>query len=250
MKKDFFNKRDKAILVGLYLSKFDIDALRRLGFKGFSEAFNTIGYTIGTKPASIKNYRDEFDPLFPNERKGWHKRQIRDYCKRYYDDFGNLDFTVFTELIKSFLIDNYDIEKIVERIEKPDRSETVAKRLITGKAAEEYFKQNYVSIAEFFQYEIKDTTNLACGFDFKLTKSNSFYCVEVKGLNTNSGNISLTEKEFLAAKKLKSKYCLFIVMNFVERPFHKFFYDPLHSELSFKKVERSVVQVNFMASIY
>lgn len=77
----FSRVRDKAILIGLYLSKFDADALNVLGFKGFNEAFNTLGYSIGVKPASIKNYRDEFDPFFPNPRKGWHKRQIRDYCK-------------------------------------------------------------------------------------------------------------------------------------------------------------------------
>ncbi len=65
-----FSIRDKSILVGLYLSKFDDEAIENLGFKGVTEAFNTLGYSIGSKPASIKNYRDEFDPFFPNPRKG------------------------------------------------------------------------------------------------------------------------------------------------------------------------------------
>lgn len=69
--------RDKLVLTGLYLSKFDEAGLKRLGFKTFTEAFNVIGYALGAKPASIKNYRDEFDPLFPNRRKGWHKRETR-----------------------------------------------------------------------------------------------------------------------------------------------------------------------------
>lgn len=73
--------REKLILVGLYLSKYDSLGLRTLSFDSFTEAFNVIGYAIGSKPASIKkNYRDEFDPLFPNRRKGWHKRQTRKYC--------------------------------------------------------------------------------------------------------------------------------------------------------------------------
>ena len=46
-----------------------------------------------TKPAitksEIKNYRDEFDPLFQNSRKGWHKRPMRDYCKKILEDFGD-----------------------------------------------------------------------------------------------------------------------------------------------------------------
>src|SRR6266576_404936 len=83
--------REKLILVGLYLSKYDSIGLKRLGFGSFVEAFNVIGYAMGSKPASIKNYRDEFDPLFPNRRKGWHKRKTRTYCLRVFDDYKSLD---------------------------------------------------------------------------------------------------------------------------------------------------------------
>ena len=115
-----FSTRDKSILVGLYLSKFDEQALLGLGFKGFNEAYNVLGFALGSKPASIKNYRDEFDPFFPNTRKGRHKRQIREYCKKILDDFSNLDLETFTELIKSFVIKNYEVERIVEKFEKKD----------------------------------------------------------------------------------------------------------------------------------
>ena len=39
-----------------------------------------MGYALGGKPTSIKNYMQEFDPHFPNNRKGWHKRPMRDHC--------------------------------------------------------------------------------------------------------------------------------------------------------------------------
>jgi hypothetical protein len=39
--------REKLILAGLYLSKYDSIALRKLGFESFAEAFNVIGYVIG-----------------------------------------------------------------------------------------------------------------------------------------------------------------------------------------------------------
>lgn len=250
MNKVGFNKaRNKAIIIGLYLSKFDAEALNFFGFKGFNEAFNTLGYSIGVKPSSIKNYRDEFDPFFPNSRKGWHKRQIRDYCKEVYDIFNLLSLKDFSELIKSLLFENYEIEKIIEKVEKKDRSESVAKRLITGLAAEEYFKINYSKIDNFIGYEIKDTTKLACGFDFKLTHPSDFYAVEVKGLNNSSGNISLTEKEFFIANELKSKYCLFVVMNFIEKPYHRLFFNPLESQLNFKRIEKQVIQVNYSSSV-
>lgn len=247
--KSALSIRDKSILIGLYLSKFDEEALSALGFKGSNEAFNTLGYSIGSKPASIKNYRDEFDPLFPNPRKGWHKRPVRDYCKKFYDDFSKLQFGTFTELIKGFVIDHYDMEKIAGKMKKIDRSESVAKRLVTGKAAEEYFKINYKFVPNFENFELKDTTYLACGFDYKLSLESDFYCVEVKGLSTKTGTIAMTEKEYSIAYELKKQYCLFIVMNFVERPTHQYFFDPLNSKLAFKKVERKLIQINYATTL-
>jgi len=244
-----FSNRDKAILIGLFLSKFDDKALDVLGFEGAKQAFNTLGYSIGTKPASIKNYRDEFDPYFPNPRKGWHKRQLREYCKKFLDDFGNVNFDDFSELVKSFVIKDYEIEKFINKIEKIDYGETVAKRLITGSAAEEYFKLNFNTITEFSDFQISDTTKLACGFDFKLSLDINFFCIEVKGLNANTGSIAMTEKEFYVAEKLKEKYCLFIVSNFIETPVHQYIFDPLSSRLTFKKNQRQIIQTTYNTQI-
>jgi len=244
-----FSNRDKAILIGLFLSKFDDKALDVLGFEGAKQAFNTLGYSIGTKPASIKNYRDEFDPYFPNPRKGWHKRQLREYCKKFLDDFGNVNFDDFSELVKSFVIKDYEIEKFINKIEKIDYGETVAKRLITGSAAEEYFKLNCNTITEFSDFQISDTTKLACGFDFKLSLDINFFCIEVKGLNANTGSIAMTEKEFYVAEKLKEKYCLFIVSNFIETPVHQYIFDPLSSRLTFKKNQRQIIQTTYNTQI-
>lgn len=77
------SSREKLIIAGLYLSKYDSLGLKKLGFVSFQEAFNVIGYGLGSRPASVKNYRDEFDPLFPNKRQGWHKRKRREYCLRF-----------------------------------------------------------------------------------------------------------------------------------------------------------------------
>ena len=79
--------RDRQILCGLFLSKFDKDGLGYLGFSGFTEAFNALGLGIGAKPASIKNYRDEFDPQFPNRRRGWHSRPLREHCRRILEEY-------------------------------------------------------------------------------------------------------------------------------------------------------------------
>jgi hypothetical protein len=239
------NIRDKSIITGLYLSKYNQDGLNELGFKSFQQAFNVLGFSLGSKPASLKNYRDEFDPLYPNNRKGWHKRDTREYCKKYFDEFNNIDFSIFTNLIKSFFIENFEIEKFIEKIEKKDYSESIAKRLLTGKAAEEYFKSEYSKINVFSSYGILDATQMACGFDYKLSLNSNFFCVEVKGLNDITGTIQLTEKEFSIAKEMKTNYCLFIVKNFKEKPIHEFVFDPLNSRLNFKEIKREIIQTTY-----
>ena len=77
--------------------------MKRLGFGGFREACNVVGYALGSKPASVKNYRDEFDPLVPNPRQGWHNRPRRAYCLKVFEEYKDLDFATFTGLIRSFV---------------------------------------------------------------------------------------------------------------------------------------------------
>ncbi len=244
--------RDKSILIGLFLSKFDVEGLELLGFGGFIEAYNTLGYAIGTKPTSLKNYRDEFDPLFPNPRKGWHKRKLRDYCKVFYDEYKDWNSEIFSEFIKSIVYNNYEIEVLVEKATRQKQKEgTFAKRLITGQAAEQYFKDVYNQIPVFQDWILEDTTKLGCGFDFKLQSNSTdkFLGVEVKGLNGLSGNIALTEKEYRVAKYLKQDYFLFIVKNFIEKPNHIYYQNPLDTNLKFKKVETQIIQISYSANI-
>ena len=110
------SKRDKAVLMGLFLSRFDKQALDSLGLSGFRQAYNVLGLAIGFAPKSIQNYRDEFDPFYPNPRKGWRNREARDYCKAYMEMTKNLTFEEFYHIIKSLLdggiVDESDIVEI------------------------------------------------------------------------------------------------------------------------------------------
>ena len=40
------SQREKLILAGLYLAKYDAAGLKALGFESFVEAFNVIGYGL------------------------------------------------------------------------------------------------------------------------------------------------------------------------------------------------------------
>jgi hypothetical protein len=244
--------REKSILAGLYLSKFDFEGLSYLGFDNFTEAFNVIGLAMGVQPASVKNYRDEFDPLFPNERKGWHKRDVRKYCKDIYDTFHALNLVDFSTLLKDIIYKDHEVDVLMEEIAKSegDKESTFAKRLITGQAAEQYFRDNFLSVDLFKGYNIEDTTKAGCGFDFKLVpeEKDHYFGIEVKGLNEIKGNIALTNKEHTVANFLKDKYFIFVVKNFKEKPVHDVYQDPLE-KLNFKRVENMITQINWNTSV-
>ncbi len=250
MRRKKLSLRQKSILAGLYLSKFDSKGLHRLGFDGFVEAFNVIGSALGVRPASIKNYRDEFDPLFPNKRKGWHKRPTRDYCKAIYDAFGRSNLQEFTALLKAIVYREHDLDFLREEVErKQGQDSSFARRLITGQAAEQYFKSKYQEIDFFKGLELEDTTKLGCGFDFRLFSPQIFFGIEVKGLSESSGSIALTNKEHSVASILKERFFLFVVKNFKEVPFHELHRDPLNGKLVFTRVEQQTVQVNWTTKL-
>src|SRR5580704_14159737 len=105
---------------------------------------------MGSKPASVKNYRDEFDPLFPNRRKGWHKRPIQDYCRKVFEQYQDLNLDMFTGLIQSFVAYDENVLSEVQTGEEQEETDSsFAKRLITGLAAEQYFAEVHSTLHEF-----------------------------------------------------------------------------------------------------
>ena len=244
--------REKLILTGLYLSKYDSAGVKKLGFDSFTEAFNVVGYALGSKPASIKNYRDEFDPLVSKRRKGWHRRPTRDYCLRVFQQYRGLEFEPFAGLIRSFVgYDDNLWSEITANDDKADAEAIFAKRLITGLAAERYFEATQPTIPEFRDYAVVNTTHLGCGYDFRLSAEydKQFLAVEVKGLKETTGTLSLTPKEYEIAGDLTDRFFLFVVKNFRETPFHEIYRNPLSGALRFARKERVTVNISWLTSV-
>ncbi len=245
--------RDKLILAGLYLSKYDAVGLMKLGFDSFQEAFNVIGFALGSKPASIKNYRDEFDPLFPNQRLGWHKRKTRAYCLAVFEQYKGLDFETFTGLVRSFFGYDENVESAtVSPVQQADGESSFAQRLITGLAAERYFESVHRGLPEFNGYVLENTTRFGCGYDFRLRTEpddKDFLAVEVKGLREQRGSLSMTPKEYDVASTLRDRFFLFVVRNFRESPSHEIFRNPLACDLQFKKIERVTIHVSWLTTV-
>ena len=240
--------REKLVLAGLYLSKYDRKGLEKLGFSSFTEAFNILGYALNGKPMNIKNYRDEFDPYFDNNRQGWKNRELREYCKKVMDFAKDFDFEYFSDVISACIVKDFKIQKEVDKVLKIDREKSFINRISTGLAAENYFIENYQNQDVFKPFSMSDTRTLGCGFDFKLDYESDFYCVEVKGLNAKTGNFLMTQKEFDVAESLNDKYCLYVVKDFREAPFETLFFNPLkHFDL--KKISQQVIQVSYQGLV-
>lgn len=255
MELENVSHRDKQILCGLFLSHFDRAGLDYFGFENFTEAFNTLGYALHARPASIKNYRDELDPYFPNTRMGWHGRPLREHCKRVLEEYRGSSLEQLGKIIKAFLSPVSVLEAIpeVNRVLKRtyDDDSSFAKRMITGRAAEHYFVSQYETIPDFTGQAITDTTQWGCGFDFKIssTTADTFCAVEVKGLRGRYGQIQLTALEYDMALTLAERYYLVLVRNFTESPYHTVIQNPVHGGLTFKKVARRETRFSWMASV-
>ena len=130
-----------------------------------------------------------------------------------------------------------------------DNSSSFAKRLMTGQAAEQYFRNHYQTIEQFQGAVLQDTTQMGCGFDFKLTTPDSYFGVEVKGLSEPAGSVTFTAKEHAVANRLQDRYFLFVVRNFKELPYHSIHQNPLGNALVFSRVETAIIQVSWRASV-
>ena len=97
---------NKSIVIAYYLSRRDKEGLNVLGYKTFSKAFKEIGEIIGETPNNLKNMRDEFDPLFPNERKGWHQRDLSASRQEVFDKFSKISDLDLDKYVKGLLNGN------------------------------------------------------------------------------------------------------------------------------------------------
>lgn len=98
----------KKSLVAFYISKFNDDAFRELGYDGpVSKAIDDLSVRItgpGVVPnAYIRRRRDEFDVFFDNGRVGQRNRKPTATVKELYEQWDVMEFEEITEIVKSVL---------------------------------------------------------------------------------------------------------------------------------------------------
>ena len=121
----------KKSLVAFYISKYNEDALKELGYTGsVSKAMEDLSIRItglGIAPnAYIKQRRDEFDVFFNNGRVGYHKRKSTATVIEMYERWNVMNFEEITELVKMVLdgtmeeMQNLDLEAYGDKVSEYD----------------------------------------------------------------------------------------------------------------------------------
>ena len=214
--------RVAALIVCYFLSRFDAEARKSLGYATWNDAYASIGKALKVNPTSIKNMRDEFDPIHQNNRKGWHQRPLRPSRVDVVEKFGELAQTEMLEIVKGILWEKAfegegELGDIVVQIgsgeEKKPRNSAYVNRSGTGRAAEEAFLKNRKEINVIFCGNLSDKRDEGCGYDFEIDDGAEKTFVEIKGLDGETGGVCFSSKEWDQAKTLGGLYWLVLVRN-------------------------------------
>lgn len=256
---DLETNRKFALIVSYYLSKFDRKALQCLGYTTFNRAFEDIGFKLNVPPNTIKNMRENFDPLHPNGRVGWYQRELSPSRLDVVEKFSHFSEDALTGIVKEILNEgntltsksSLDAYKSVINNEEADiisSTRSYTTRGITGNKAEELFIEafNNGSIKDFYG-DLFDRRNDGCGYDFEVNQNGEKFAFEVKGLLEESGGINFTDKEWSVAKELGTNYIVVLISNIKEKPIFSFYIDP-YNKLTPQKRVFTTVAINWNVS--
>lgn len=246
-----------ALTVAYYLSKFDALAYRRLGFTSSTAAHAEIGKKLDVNPNSVKNMRDEFDPLHDNPRAGWYQRPLRPSRAKVVEMLQGLSEVELGDIAMEILsMGNTSapntFSDIINPILSEDEPQGTAKptyivRGPTGRRAEEIFIESHKQTALPTSGDLIDTRDLGCGYDFEIMNNGTSTQIEVKGMDGTTGGISFTSKEWEVASKNGENYVLVIVRNVSGEPDIQFIRNPA-KQLRAKRSVYTVAQIRWNVS--
>jgi hypothetical protein len=217
----------EALVIGYAMSRLDREYLSARHYLTWQQAFDEAAGALAKPIQTFNNLRDEFDPIHPNPRKGWHKRAMRPDRQRVLDELKDVSNEALMELVNRILRRDeeatapaIDALAVVNRV-----AQNVAERLLTGRLAEEYFLANAATLIQVANEHILDMRNAACGYDFGI-RHDSDRAIEVKGLKGSKGSILFTDREWEVARTRRENYWLLVVGNLAKVPTPRIFQDP------------------------
>ncbi len=105
-------------IIAYYLSEYDIDAVKALGYSSRSETFKKIGSLFGKNNNYLKRLRDEYDVVTSSHRNGQCNRPPRDRIARTEQHLKTFSFDEITKIVKALIENNtvVDMPKIEEKM--------------------------------------------------------------------------------------------------------------------------------------
>jgi hypothetical protein len=92
------------MIAGYYLSRCDERAYQSLGFESKTATHIELARAFGTKPASVRNWRDEFGPVHDNPRRGWDKREMTPSRVRVVEALGDVSDDELLQLLRAAIV--------------------------------------------------------------------------------------------------------------------------------------------------
>lgn len=197
----------KISIIAYYLSKFNLDAVRALGYVNYSETFEGISQRFGKNNNHLKLRRDEFDVLTGDTRKGWHKRAPAPAVVLMHNGLKNYDFDSLTQVVKDLLADGdsvyaapaltMDDQKIITQFTEEEIERIINQQDFTSKVVHQDRKTNVrifddriqKSLKKLYQYRFQvcgATATVMYGVDVTEAHHLNYFS---KTANNNPGNI-------------------------------------------------------------
>lgn len=117
-------------LYAYYLSKYDMDAVKALGYSNRSRAISDIGSVFDHDNNYLKLRRDEFDVLTGSQRKGWHNRPVAKSVLQLFDYYEQFSFDELTAMAKEMLESHRDSLSEVPAVLPTNFSESELENMI------------------------------------------------------------------------------------------------------------------------
>jgi len=100
--------KEALIKIAYAMSRFDYQIINDITKNNYNqtEAFNFLSHILKTKPNTLKNYRDMFDPYVEQEnskRKGWYQKELSPDFRAIKDNWDNENYDFIKDEIKTII---------------------------------------------------------------------------------------------------------------------------------------------------
>lgn len=234
-------------IIAYYLSEYDMDAVKALGYQTRSEAMKAISVAAGRDNNYLKLRRDEFDalPESSSSRKGWRNRAPLKEVEELGTYLHTFSFDELTEIVKS-LIAGFDdnattLPQITHSIKADDLSEEELEQII-----------NFSDPNATIEVVTKETTRRVCSTAIvhrlkKLYKGNCQLCGSKPFADIGADICEAHHIEYYSATQNNDASNIIILCPNHHRLFHKLnpTYNSAKKEFVFEKGKTMRIKLDF-----